>query len=108
MVKRDAKKQKKPQRGSCEETEAQFEHVIGKVAIMKCTPSVAGARRKGAAGPKHVPGFVGVVPMHAPGEPDSPLGHGALLACRPSPLALDVDGSMILIPIGKGRWLFCV
>ena len=80
MVKRDAEKQKKPPKGSCEETEAQFEHVIGRVAILKRTPSVDGARRKGAAGPKHVPGYVGVVPMHESGKPNSPTGYGALLA----------------------------
>ena len=58
MVKRDDKKQKKPPKGSCEETEALFEHVTGKVAILKRAPSVDGARRKGVAGPKHMPGYV--------------------------------------------------
>jgi hypothetical protein len=83
MAKRDDKEQEKPPKGSVAETFDQFgeeRRFIGREEILKHTPSVAGARRKGAAGPQDVLGYVGVVRMHESGDPASPTGFGALLA----------------------------
>jgi hypothetical protein len=83
MANRDDKEQEKPPKGSVAETFKQFgeeRRFIGREEILKHTPSVDGARRKGAPGPKDVLGYVGVVRMHESGDPASPTGFGALLA----------------------------
>ena len=69
-------------KGSVEGTLEEFKGrcVIGKVAILKHTPLVAGAGRAKADGPQVLHGYEGVVPMHECGDPDSPTGYGALVA----------------------------